>query len=537
MSLPAEQRWRGTIASRGLALGAAVVGGIAVMRARAKGTPEEEWAALAAAVRRTTARLHTLAATADALTAEILEIQTALLEDEALLEPARDAIAGGVAADRAWADALQALIADYEAEDDEYFRARATDLKDLRDSVARALMGADDVPDATGNHDAAILVAQDLTPTRFLETDWSRFGGAALFGGSATSHVAMLARSRGIPMLVGIDGDLSGIAQGIQAVLDAESGWLVLMPAEETRAQFAAMAAAHARIAQEEARFLAPPAVTARGRRIQVQINADNPAIVAGVSPAHCDGIGLTRTEFLFHGPALPDEETQLRTYAGLVRWAAGRPVTIRTLDAGGDKPIAGLTPDDEANPFLGVRGVRLSLARPEVFAVQIHALVRAAALGPLKVMCPMVTVPAEMARVRTLFVQAVRRLQAAGVACAMPALGMMVEVPSAALRAQDFPVDFYSIGSNDLVQYVTATARDNPALASLHDPRDPAVLDLIGRVIAVGAATGREVSLCGDMAADPDLLSLLLGLGLTTVSVAPAALARVKAAIARYDG
>ncbi|MHA1599795.1 MAG: putative PEP-binding protein, partial [Alphaproteobacteria bacterium] len=260
-----------------------------------------------------------------------------------------------------------------------------------------------------------------------------------------------------------------------------------------------------------------------------------DPATLEAIDPVTCDGIGLTRSEFLFFGDTgLPDEETQFRAYIQLLTWADGKPVTVRTLDAGGDKPIAGLTPDQEANSFLGQRGLRLSLARPEVFRVQLRALARAAVRGPLKVMVPMVTVPAELDRARALFQEVADDLSAEGMEARLPPLGMMVEVPAAALAIATFDADFYSIGSNDLVQYVTAASRDNAAVADLYDPSNPAVIELIARVVDHGAAAGREVSLCGDMAAEPKFLAPLLKAGLRVLSVAPATLARTKAAIAK---
>ena len=188
-----------------------------------------------------------------------------------------------------------------------------------------------------------------------------------------------------------------------------------------------------------EAVLLDRPATTADGERVLVLVNVDDPALLAALDPRHCDGVGLTRTEFLFQGADLPDEETQLRAYAAVLRWAAGRPVIIRTLDAGGDKPIPGLTPEDERNPFLGLRGLRLSLARQDVFRVQLRALARAAAQGPLKVMAPMVSAPDEFEAFVALFEEVVAELAAAGVAAARPALGMMVEVPAAALNVAAF--------------------------------------------------------------------------------------------------
>ena len=187
-------------------------------------------------------------------------------------------------------------------------------------------------------------------------------------------------------------------------------------------------------------RFLAEPALTADGERVHVAINVDDPALLEGLDPAHCDGIGLTRTEFLFQGKELPDEEQQYQVYRRIVEWAAGRPVIVRTLDAGGDKPVAGLTVDGERNPFLGLRGLRLSLARPEVFRVQLRALARAAARGDLKIMLPMVTLPHELEAARAMLEEVVADLRAAGIEAAMAPLGMMVEVPAAALTAAPSP-------------------------------------------------------------------------------------------------
>lgn len=524
---------RGTVASRGLALGPIALLGLAAGIRRRAGSPGEEESALRAALAQAAEELATVIETGDEMAGEILSFQLALIEDEDLLAPVFAAIAGGTAADAAWQAKLDLEIADYAAGEDEYFRARAADLTDLRDRVVAALSG--------GGHaevlaEGAILAAEDLTPSRFLETDWRRYGGVALKAGSAASHVAMLARARGVPLLIGLGEAFARLEAGAPAVLDAEQGLLLLRPASASRK------AARQRLEQAEARhrleaeFLPRPAVTAAGQRVQALINVDDPALLDRLDVAHCDGIGLARSEFLFRADRpLPDEEAQFQVYRRILAWAAGRPVTIRTLDAGGDKPIPGLTPDGESNPFLGLRGLRLSLARPEVFAVQLRALARAAPLGNLKVMVPMVTRPQELATARALFEQAVADCRAAGKAAALPPLGMMVEVPAAALTAGDFPADFYSIGSNDLVQYVTASGRDNNSVADLYDPANPAVLELIARTVAAGRARGVEVSLCGDMASDPALVPLLLERGLHVLSVAPGRLAAVKAAVAAW--
>jgi phosphotransferase system enzyme I (PtsI) len=279
------------------------------------------------------------------------------------------------------------------------------------------------------------------------------------------------------------------------------------------------------------------PALTATGELVRVMINVTGLAELEGLDPAHVDGIGLMRTEFLFQGhEKLPTEEEQYQIYKRMLEWAAGRPVTIRTLDAGGDKPIAGLTQPGELNPFLGVRGVRLSLRHPDVFREQLRALARAAVAGNLKVMIPMVTVPEELDRCRALFEQACDELHREGKQAQMPPLGMMVEVPAAALTIEDFNADFFSIGSNDLIQYVAAASRDEPQLADLARP-SRAVFNLIGHVVNYADSGGRETSLCGDLAGDPEQVAALLDQGLRIFSVAPGAVGPVKAAIARYSG
>jgi phosphotransferase system enzyme I (PtsI) len=318
------------------------------------------------------------------------------------------------------------------------------------------------------------------------------------------------------------------------ALVDGDAGTVIFDPEPETRRLFEhRMSAANAARAIADA-GRAKPAITADGRRITVLLNIAAPEDLADLDPAICDGIGLVRTEFLFEASqGLPDEETQYVVYRRILDWAEGRPVTIRTLDAGGDKPISGLTIDGESNPFLGLRGIRLSLSRPEVFRQQLRALARAAVHGTLKVMLPMVAVPSELDRARQLLDDEIAALRAKGIACTRPPLGIMVEVPAAALCAEDFDAGFYSIGSNDLTQYTMAAARDIGAVADLNDTGNPAVLALMARTVEAARVRGVEVSLCGDAAADTRLTKALLATGLTTLSVSPVAVARLKATIA----
>ena len=530
----AEQVLIGIPACAGLAVGPPHIVAAEKPRHRATGTPDQEAAALGAAIGRARSDIQALIARNDDLAGQILEFQEALLDDDEMLAPALAAIAGGAPADDAWTTLMDGEIADYRATDDAYMAARADDLVDLKTRVLGALFGKRE-RDAGPEPDGAILLADQLTPSAFLEQDWGRLTGAATRGGSPTSHVAILARARGVPLVVGLDADLSAMTPSGPIILDAERGRVVLSPDAETLAGAADRAA---RLREEDAAagaLATKPAATREGQPITVLMNVDDPANLSALPAATCDGIGLTRTEFLFEGGRLPDEEQQLAVYRRLVDWAQGRPVTIRTLDAGGDKPIAGLTPNDESNPFLGLRGLRLSLTRPDLFKVQLRALARGGADGPVKIMAPMVTIPEEIAELRRLMAETVDALAAEGVAHAVPPIGMMVEVPAAALTADRFDVDFYSIGSNDLIQYTTAVARDNPAVAALARPDNPAVLELITRTVDAARRRGVEVSLCGDMASMPEHIGPLLDTGLRTLSVAPAQIGRAKLAVSRW--
>lgn len=528
-----EQIFTGVAASPGLAIGPLRVEAPSTRASeRDRGTPEEELVTLDRALGSAAEELSELAQAADPDGAEILEFQIALLDDDDLLEPVRAAIEAGSAAGLAWREALEAEIAAYRTSGDELLEARTADLADLRERVLLHLSGRAPA-ERTVLPDGAIILAADLTPSQFLALDLKRIGGLAFRGGSRAGHVALLARARALPLVTGLGEAASPIADGVPAILDGEAGTLVIRPSSRSRAGAEARIEAQMQARRDAESHLRRPAMTADGERIQVLINVDDPAFLEGLDPGTCDGIGLVRSEFLFEGEGLPDEETQFLAYRRILAWAEGRPVTIRTLDAGADKPLPGLTAERETNPFLGLRGIRLSLHHPEVLRVQLRALARAADHGPLKVMVPMVTVPAELEAVRTLFQAEVEALRAQQIAAALPPLGMMVEVPAAALSAERFDAAFFSIGSNDLVQYLLAVARDTPAVADLYDVGHPAVLEVIAAVVRKGLARRVEVSLCGEMAGMPEVIPALLGAGLRQLSVAPGRLAEVKAAIA----
>jgi phosphotransferase system enzyme I (PtsI) len=528
-----ELRLTGRPASPGLALSRLFVLGDDAESATASRPaegPEVETERLRAAIAGAIAQLEEVARQTDQNAQEILEFQVAMLGDEALAEGAFATITDGLSAHAAWRAALNAQVEEYANAADEYFRARSADLADLRDRVTRILSGGtqQNVPAGT------VLVARDLPPSRFLGIDWQAGAAIALAGGSPTSHVALLARARGVPMVVGLGAEVMSVPNGQEAMIDGERGTLVVAPDAATRA---AAKSREAEITQRRtiaARFEHARATLPGGEPVTIMINAAGSDELSHLDPAICDGIGLVRSEFLFRdGSALPDEETQYQAYCRILDWAGRRPVTIRTLDAGGDKPIRGLTIDDEGNPFLGTRGIRLSLLKPDVFRVQLRALCRAAARGNLKIMLPMVAIPRDLAEGRAHLGAIVADLAARKVPHAVPPLGIMVEVPAAAIAIDRFDADFYSIGSNDLTQYVMAAARDIASLADYADAADPAVLSLIGRTVEHGKRTGREVSLCGDAASDPAIVPHLLKAGLRSLSVSAASVGLVKAAIA----
>jgi phosphoenolpyruvate-protein phosphotransferase (PTS system enzyme I) len=529
--MPAPLRLKGIPASVGYAEGPLFLLDQPPSFYTAKGSAEAERTAFTQAIETASERLADMIAAASGEAGHMLEFQLAMMEDEALTGPAYEAIATGVPADDAWRRSLGAEIAGYETADDEYFRARAADLRDIRDQVLRALVdsGENDAPAG------AILYGDDIAPTRFLEIDWSRGGGIALKAGSSASHVAMLARAQGVPMVVGLGSaavDIAGIA-----LLDAEHGGIVIKPSKAEIEKFRESSASFATRRDKAQIHLSRPAVTKLGTPVHVQVNIADPSDVDAIDIANCDGVGLMRTEFLFSKAAgMPEEEAQYQAYRKVLEWAGDKPVTIRTVDAGGDKPIPDFTVE-ETNPFLGLRGIRLSLARPEIFRVQIRALLRAAVHGNLKVMFPMVAVPAEYEAASALFVEEQVDLTARGVPSRMPPLGIMVEVPSVAIAPELFPkAAFFSIGSNDLTQYVMAAARDNSAVAHLSSVSNAAVLRLIGSVAGFGRSRQIPVSLCGDAGGDPAVIPFLLEAGLRDLSVAPAQLALAKAAIAELS-
>lgn len=493
-------------------------------------TSEADIAALVEAISSAGRQTKEMIGNAEGDAIEILEFQLAVLEDDTFPNDASSLIMAGLNADLAWRETLNEEIAGYLESDDEYFHARAADLRDVHDRVLAALTGVEIQSIPPG----VIYLDLDISPSLFLSHDWIG-GGIALEAGSPTSHVAMLARQRGIPAIVNL-GAVAAVDE-TEALLDSEKRALVLSPSEGEMATFLSAKSAFSKVSNDAQKFAERSAKTADGISIDVLVNIADPGETDAIPVAHVNGVGLMRTEFLYgRTQSLPSEEVQFAAYKKVLEWAGEKPVTIRTVDAGGDKPIPGFT-EEETNPFLGCRGIRLALNKPDIFAVQIRALLRAGVYGNLKVMLPMVSVPEELSRAKSLFEQEANSLSSAGIACKMPLLGIMVEVPSVAIMPERFSeAAFFSIGSNDLTQYVLATSRDNGGLAYLANTDDPSVLNLIERVASCGKETGQNVSLCGDAGSNPELVPKLLKCGLRSLSVAAAKIGHVKAAISQVN-
>jgi len=517
---------------------------------------EAEWAALERALAATADDIRraraSVAGRASDYDAAIFDAHLLFLEDEALLGPAREGVMrGGKNAARAWADAVAAAAAVWEALDDPYLRARAADLRSVGDQVLRHLLVLSaDVGSRGANFDAGaagiepgaagIIVAPDLTPAEAAGLDPAQVLGVACAFGGPTSHGAILARSLGIPAVVGAGRALLGVAEGTMLALDGEAGTVTIDPPAAAVQALEARRAGRAREEAEAQTRAHLPAVTRDGALVHVAANVAGPEDVRAAVAAGADGVGLLRTELLFlEADHLPSEDEQERAYRAVAEGLGGRPLTLRTLDVGADKQLPYLPLERERNPNLGLRGIRLGLRHPELLSAQLRAVLRVAADHPVRVMFPMVATVDEVRRARELLDEARASLIAAGVAVPERIeVGIMVEVPAAALMVEAFVphVDFFSLGTNDLAQYVLVADRGNAAVAALADALHPAVLRLIDRVARAAAEGERGVAVCGEMAGDPLAIPVLLGLGIAELSMAAARIPPAKQAVRATD-
>jgi phosphoenolpyruvate-protein phosphotransferase len=527
-------RLAAVIASRGLAAGTAapLVDADPPIGA-ARGNATEERARLSAAIDAVSVRLRAMAASGQGARRGVLEAHEALLSDPGLRSQALAQLERGVGAGAAWREALRNAAATLDALEDPRMAERRADLLDIERQVLRVLNG--EPPEATIDLPAqAIVLATELLPSQLLSLDPARLAGVCTAAGGATSHVAILAASMGLPMLVAAGASALSIAAGTPLVLDAEQGQLLIAPPADEQARIAAIMGQRARQRAEDIAAARHEAMTRDGARVHVYCNLGAVAEAAPAVVAGAEGCGLLRTEFLFLDRAqAPDEEEQFATYQAIATALDGRALTVRTLDAGGDKPLAYVSQAHEENPALGLRGLRTSLAQPTLLDAQLRAIVRIAPAGQSRVLLPMVTELDEVRSVR-------KRIEEISAALGLPApkLGIMIETPASALLADQLcaEVDFLSIGSNDLSQYTLAMDRLHSTLAARLDAVHPAVLRLIERAAQAAGKRGIEVGACGALASDAAAVPLLIGLGVRELSVVPAHIPRIKSVVRTLD-
>jgi len=475
---------------------------------------------------------------------EFLDLHTLLLDDPELLAGLDELIrTGRYAADyalRLQRDRIAAVFSDM---DDAYLRSRIDDIDQVVGRIHAALHSRDaELQGIAGD----ILVTDNIAPSDLAQLHAQGVMAVVTAGGSPLSHSAILARSLHVPLVIGAAHVLQKVNDGDVLAVDGGSGLVILEPNADDLREHRARVQMYARERKQLHRLRREPTRTRDGVDIKLWANAESREDVAEAHALGAAGVGLYRTEFLFmNRPAdlrhtLPDEEEQFRAYRDLVLGMTGRTVTIRTLDIGADKADGtALALTGEPNPALGLRGVRLSLSRIDLFRTQLRAILRASAYGPIRVLVPMVSGREEMIAVRTLMTDVQRELRVEGcaIADAVP-LGAMIEVPSAAIALPSFiaATDFLSIGTNDLVQYLLAADRNNEALGDLYSPLHPAVLQLLNTVMRTARARGKPVAVCGEIAGDPLFAPVLLALGLEEFSLHPGTLLELRRAVRGFD-
>lgn len=467
--------------------------------------------------------------------AEIMRAQALMASDPGFTEDVASRIAQSLmSAENAVQQASEEQAKMLEGLGDEYLAARAADMRDVGRRILAALTGTADRAVVLGRlQPDTVIVADDLAPSETAAIDIHNVSGIVLDKGGRTSHTAILARSMGIPAVMGLGTATEDISDGDLVIMDGNKGWVVVKPEDDLLKEFDEAIEREERRKQELSVLKDLPAITTDGHLIELACNIGSGQEAGLVLDAGADGVGLFRTEFLFidrNSP--PSEEEQFEIYKQVLSQLAPKPVVIRTLDAGGDKFIPYLNIPDEENPFLGFRAIRLCLEEKELFRSQLRALLRASTFGTLRIMFPMVADIHELRAAKRECEIAKAELGSQGLQVADNVqVGIMIEVPSAAIQADVLAAecDFFSIGTNDLVQYTMASDRGNPKVAHLSDPFYPAVLRLIARTISEAHRHGIWVGMCGEMAGMEPAVPLLVGMGIDELSMAPASVPRAK--------
>jgi phosphotransferase system enzyme I (PtsI) len=451
----------------------------------------------------------------------------------------RDELANAEAAVHA---EMTGIAQQFEAMDDPYLASRIQDIREVGNRLLRNL--ADKKYKAfSGLEPGSIVIAEEITPADTALMEPGRIGAFATMLGGAEGHTAIMARSLGIPAVLGVAGLMRGVTAGRTVIVDGTVGRVIVDPDAATLAEYDARRAELEADREQLRTLIELPASSRDGTDVALMANLELPREAAGAAAIGADGIGLLRTEFLFmNRDDLPDEDEQLDSLKTIVEGMAGRPVTMRTLDVGGEKLASALGDaiGGGPNPALGLRAIRLSLRRPDLLETQLAAMLRAGALGPIRILLPMIVAPAEVRAVRAAIDRVAARLRAAGtpIADPLPPLGAMIEIPGAALAADALAreVDFFAIGTNDLIMYTLAIDRGDEQVAELYDPLHPAVLRLIAMAADAAHAAGIPISVCGEMAGEPRFTALLLGLGVDELSMGPGALLPVKRRLRSLD-
>ena len=465
--------------------------------------------------------------------AAIFDGHIMLLEDEDLIMEVEDKIKGeGLPAAKALHDGINEYCEMISKLDDPYLRERAADLQDIGKRWLKNLLGIR-IKDLSDLEPNTVVVTYDLTPSDTAQLDLENCVGFLTEVGGKTAHSAIMARSLELPAVVGIKGVLNGVKEGETVIMDGEEGELFLYPSPELIAEYVAKKEKLAAEKEELKKLISEEAVTTDGRKVDIWGNIGSPNDVDAVIASGATGIGLYRTEFLFmNSDHFPTEEEQYEAYKVVVQKMQGKPVTIRTMDIGGDKELPYLDLPKEMNPFLGYRAIRISLENKDMFKTQLKAILRASHYGQIKIMYPMISSVNEIRKANEILEECKNELDEIGQLFDRNIkVGIMVETPSTAIIAYKFAkeVDFFSIGTNDLTQYFLAVDRGNEMVSALYNSFNPAVLEAIQKVIDAAHNAGISVSMCGEFAGDKKATKLLLGMGLDSFSMSASSTLQVK--------